>query len=208
MKNDKRLRIENIVLIILAFYHCVSCTENPQRGFMDENLLIDPRIAPEGWELVDMENVPFDDEQGQISGAYIIFYDTLTPAFARFGQDVYRYQDVSKAEWHYQRMEKMYFNESSFYAGTPIYVPSQLTFSSSIADKWRFGCNGDTFLYQDQIECQYLAQYDEFIIYSSFAQFSQGEEHISISEIQAILTEIDKLIENKFSDVSEENKSK
>lgn len=177
-----------------------SCTSAPSRQFLNQDLLLDVSAVPDEWELLKSSNFPFDDEQGQISGAHVIYqYNyNVVPVFARIGESVYRYSSTSNAQWHYSRMEKILFNENSAYASTPIEPPPGFIFTSQSADQWRFGCYGNTFLYADLIRCQYLAQYDEFLINAVFPQFAQGQELISIDEIQQILTNIDSLVKQKL----------
>jgi hypothetical protein len=171
-----------------------SCATAPSRQFLDQDLLLEQSVVPEDWTLLKSSNYPFDDEQGQISGAYIIYdYKTLS-IFARFGEDVYRYSSISKAKRHYTRMEKELFNEHSAYASTPIEIPAGFTFTSQSADQWRFGCYGNTFLYDDLTRCQYLARYDEFLIDVVFPQYAEGQELISLDEIQQILSNIDEIV--------------
>ncbi len=50
------------------------------------------------------------------------------------------------------------------------------------------------------MNCVYLAQYDEFIIRIIFAHQKNGEENISLEDIQQILYHVDELVTLKLSE--------
>ncbi len=196
MKSIKKSFVSLFGVLLLI----TGCAKSPHRNFLDQDLLFNASVLPAGWEFVDKNDISYGDTEGQISGAYEHYYNALSPYWNRVGETVYRYANASKARWHYGRMEKELFNDQNYYSSSPWQVPSAVTFTSQSADHWRFGCAGSTFLYENDVNCVYLAQYDEFIIQITFAHQVNGEENISLENIQQILNHVDELVTLKLSE--------
>jgi hypothetical protein len=196
MKNKR----DRFVILLWFAIFVVGCTAQPQRNFTDQDLLFDDSIVPAGWEFVEANEVSPGVDEGQTSGAYKTYYNALIPYWARLGETVYRYAKVSQARWHYGRMQKEIFNDQAYYNTTPWQSPSEFTFSSQSANQWRFGCAGSAFIHENDVDCIYLAQYEEFTVMMTFANQVNGQESLSLEDIQRIVTHVDERVTEKMRD--------
>jgi hypothetical protein len=175
----------------------VACRGTPQRTFSDADLLVLPTVMPPNWRL-DQLNGNVHDSEGQESGAAIGFITENPPYLARALETVYRYSSASKSASQYKRFALTYFNDSSIYRTSPWEVPPGIAFSSA-ADQWRFGCAGSNFSTGPQdgsnsLVCDYLAQYDEFLIF--FTVTTQIDDHtfMTLKELVTVITAADQRI--------------
>lgn len=190
-------------IVVLCGSLLSACQSAPVREFADADLLISEGALPTNWALTEdgvSERIPRGE--GEESGAAVSFYATDTIYDARMIEYVYRYSSAGKAAWHYDRREKEVFNDASFYRTSPWQVPSGFTFSSSLANKWRFGCAGSSFTIgpstgSTSTICTYLAQYDEFLVVFHADRDIDGSTVITVSELQQVVEAIDqKMSEN------------
>lgn len=182
------------LVLLLCLVILLGCGSAPKRDFADADLLIDVHNMPENWAVAEYSETT-RDEEGQISGAHISFYYTETSFFVRGGEHIYRYRSTSRADRHYRRLEDYRFTPNI--RQTVSVVPEGFTFSSITAAQWRFGCMYTTFSPTPEFGngrtiCQFLAQYDEFIVYFTITTQVEDETMITIDQVQAILEAIDK----------------
>jgi hypothetical protein len=190
MRKSVDLRIPLIILCLGFLWGCGSARE---RTFADADLLIEAHNMPEHWAVAEY-SATTRDEEGQISGAYISFYYTETAFFVRGGEDIYRYGSISRADRHYRRLEDSVFTPNI--RQTVSVVPEGFTFSSITADQWRFACHESTFSPTPEFGnvrtiCQFLAQYDEFIVYFTITTQVEDEAMTTIDQVQSIIETID-----------------
>ena len=193
MKRKAFLLISLTTIILLSACLLPSCGHAPKRNFSDQDLLINVSVLPEHWALLDIYTM--DNEEGEESGKTIIFYKTDTPYLVRAGEDVFHYSSAHRASWHYRRLEKYYFTPNI--RETPPVVPKGFDFVSTAADQWRFGCMDTTFsptpaFGKRSTICQYIAQYDEFLIYASITTQVDGQAMVSMKEVQRFIEAIDR----------------
>jgi hypothetical protein len=137
-----------------------------------------------------------EDEEGQESGAKIIFYVVDTHYLARSGEEVYRYNSEQRAARHYERIRNTYFNDDRASLTTPWTIPEGFTFVSVFADQWHFGCAGSNFspvpeMGAQRTICIYLAQYQEFLVFFTITTEVDAEIMIDIKDIVHIVEAMD-----------------
>jgi hypothetical protein len=153
---------------------------------------------PSGWTL-DRIIQSINDNEGQGSGASAGFSAESPPYYARALESLYRYDSSGKVARHYDRFEQTYFNDDSIYRTTPWDVPVGFSFSSSTATKWRFGCAGSNFNIGPQdgttsTICNYLAQYDEFLVFFTVTIQIDDQSFLTTSELVSLVEAIDQKI--------------
>jgi len=169
-----------------------ACGRTPERNFSDQDLLVDVSVMPENWALLDIYTM--DNEEGEKSGKKITFYKTDTPYLVRAGQDVFRYSSIRRAAWHYRRLEEG-FNDNNPRT-TPWITPEELSFSSTVAEQWRFACADSTFSPAPEFGkvrtiCKYLAQYDEFLVYVTMTIRVDEQEMASLDDVYGFIEAVD-----------------
>lgn len=116
-------------------------------------------------------------------------------------QSIYKHDDIKQASEDFERMESRYFsiNEESDIVWT---IPSELSFSSVSADRYRFGCDNRAL----DDSCQLLAQYQEYIVIfhtdRSRTYRPETYELLSYDELLEIFKSIDMIFSTRISDIS------
>lgn len=181
---------DSLFVVVLGLLMLLSAcqTSAPERGFAAQDLLIDEGVVPPGWSLY---KGPTDilANEGQAAGAFITFH-TDAPVIVRAGENVYQYASRRKAARHYARFERDYFNDDSVYNLTPWELPAELPYGSSVANQSRFGCAEKSFGYRSTI-CGFLGQYEEFLVFSTATVAAEGEQYMTMAELEPILRAID-----------------
>jgi hypothetical protein len=183
-----------LMVLYLCLWGLVACSSVPNRQFATYELLIGQEIIPENWRMVEYAQKTLDNE-GQEDGSYIIFQKSDAKFFARGGEDIYRYDSRNTAQWHYERFRKLYL-EKGAYDLSNWETPGDFHFKSTLAENWRFACvQHQEILRLDNsstsVLCQYLAQYDEFLVSFSIKQQADGQQLISLQDIEKIIKAID-----------------
>lgn len=191
-------------LMLLAYLALLAgCGSAPERSFADADLLIDESDLPDGWALTQSGVIKaiYTDE-GEKSGAAVSFYATHTTYFTRMTEYVHRYSSARDAAWHYNRREQERFNDKSFYRTTPWQTPPGFTFTSALANQWRFACAGSSFNLQldsrtHSTICRFQARYEEFLVTFSVDMEIDGQTLITVSELEQVIEAIDrKMVEH------------
>jgi hypothetical protein len=163
MAVSKRWLLATTILLIIGY--CMSCVEGPppERDFDAEDLLLDAAAFPQGWQAGEVGDLP-----GPIAGQ-AHEYERVTRGFTgpglsrignwtRAGQRVYRYGGTRTAAKKFEAKRKQYFKSDAF---TPEWkIPDELTYRSSVADKFHLGCT----YYSTAWECRALGQYEEYVV--------------------------------------------
>lgn len=190
MKSISRFFIVAIVVGIIG------CVAPPPRDFADADLLIGISNLPENWKIAEFGEL--DEEEGQISSAYIDFYATDTSLFVRSGEDIYHYPSSYKASRHYKRMLPLW--QGTSVRGTEWQTPESFSFSSRIANRWHFACQkyyspfGPEFGEESTI-CAFLAQYEEFIVRFIVPLQVDERQYFTLGEVELIIEAIDQRVE-------------
>jgi hypothetical protein len=183
------------LLIIAVIASLIGCTTPQLRDFADANLLIYVSSLPENWKIA--ESGKIDDEEGQISGAYINFYATNTPLFVRSSENIYHYSSGQKAFKHYQRMLALYQGVQA--RGTEWQTPTSFNYSSNLADQWHFACQnwfppfGPEFG-KERIICVLLARYEEFIVRFMVPMQVDDQQFFTVDQVELIVEAIDQKV--------------
>ena len=183
-------------LIIVIVASLIGCTTPPPRDFVDADLLIDVSSLPENWKVA--ESGKIDEEEGQISGAYISFYATDTSLFVRSGEDIYRYSSNRWASYHYKRMLPLWKGPSV--RGTEWQTPDSFNFSSRTAGQWHFACHksfspfGPEFGKESTI-CVLFARYEEFIVRFVIPLQVDDQQFFTVDQVEMIIEAIDQKVE-------------
>ena len=181
-----------IIILIMILVLC-GCTPAPERDFTDADLLIDLEAFPdEDWVLIDYSET-LSDSEGQVSGAYVIMDSTKLDTIARAAEKIFRYDSEDMSAFKYDRFQS-YFEKSA--RSDPVPTPDGFSFSSEIADQWRFGCTVNYFQptsdFSDRtVICKYIAQYDEFLVFFTIAIEADGITTISIEDLIKVIQAID-----------------
>jgi hypothetical protein len=188
-------RIISYMLIMVICSGASGCKQEPDRRIDDIDLLVDSTVYPDNWEWLKTSGKPVENE-GQISGSYIIFYSTEAPVIVRSGETIFHYKNPDKAERHFIRLQDSLFNDTSVYRTTKWEAPIAFSFNSKIADDWKFACAGSNFslggyLGDSRTVCTYLAQYDEYVVEFSTTIEVDGVSYITIDQLQIIIEAID-----------------
>jgi len=189
----KNLNLSGFLILFCTLLS--GCLHAPERNFSDADLLIDASEMPDRWAVRNSIDAT-EDEEGQASGAEIIFYVVDTPYFARSGERVYRYTSEQRAAWHYERIRNTYFNDNRASLTTPWTIPEGFTFVSVLADQWRFGCAGASFspvpeMGANSTNCIYLAQYQEFLVFFTITTEVDADVMIDTEDIVRIVKAMD-----------------
>jgi hypothetical protein len=184
---DKRIFLNQILVgLIVVLTSCTTAT--PSREFYIQDLLISVDILPSNWYLCEGPGKKGVNE-GQEEGVFITF-ETEAPVIVRAGEDVFRYSSQRKADRHFNRFKNDYFNDNSVYNLTPWAIPEELPFVSTVADQSHFSCALKSFGYESTI-CIYLAQYDEFLVFSTATVQAEGKKYMDFAELEFFLSAID-----------------
>ena len=184
-----------IPVLLLSCAFLAGCLPAPERDFLDADLLIDVSVMPGNWDMYQWSDSTNEGE-GQESGASVGFYVVGSPYLVHGGERIYRYTSERRATWHYERLEKYYFNDERASLTTPWIIPDGFTFASMSADQWRFGCAGSNFspvpeMGTESTICMYLAQYQEFLVFFTITTEVDDEVMIDIDEIVHIVEAMD-----------------
>jgi hypothetical protein len=187
------------IIIFLTGSILASCTRVPEKSISDIDLLISLDAYPDEWEMYPKKD-HLETDEGQESGAYVIFNNKDDLKMVRSGEDIYHYKSSKRAEFHYNRLRDTYFNDEGFYVTTPWEIPSDLSFISNIADDQKFACSGSNFSLGSQTGnsrtiCSYLARYQEYIVSVNTTVEAEGKTYMTIEQLQSIIEKIDKKME-------------
>ena len=191
---EKNLFLYWIRLILIGML-LISCIQHTQRDFTDADLLIDKAEIPNDWSVFEVSSEWLSNE-GQESGVDLIFQANNTELLVRGGETIYRYKNSLIALWNYKRFERENFNDQGYYVTSRWVIPDGFTFTGSVADRWRFACAGDNFSLgsltgKTSTICIYLAQYEEFLVFSPITIERDGVYYITMEEITHLVDAID-----------------
>jgi hypothetical protein len=149
---------------------------------------------PPAWPVVEQSDS--EENEGQVSGAYIIVANTETHYLDRAEENIFRYSRASRAEWQYNRLKEYYFYDGGSNQTTPYQTPSGFIFSSLSAQHWKFACSESNFAFgstagKTSTDCEFLAQYQEFVIRFGITTEVENTQFISIAQIVPIIKAID-----------------
>ncbi len=186
-----------IIFLIGSILAC--CTRMPQRSISDIDLLIGLDAFPEEWEMYPKKD-RLETDEGQESGAYVVFYYQDALIMVRSGEDIYHYKSSKGAEFHFNRLRDIYFNDEGFYVTKAWETPTGFSFISNIADDQKFACAGSNFSLglltgNSRTICSYLARYQEYIVLLNTTVEAEGKTYMSIEQLQSIIEKIDKKME-------------
>jgi hypothetical protein len=157
--------VRTLALAFLFLGLLVACVEGPppERGFGAEELMLDASALPDGWEATDIGEIPgpIADQAHEYERIRRSF---IGPARSRVGnmttgmQSIYRYGGLRTAARKYESKRAQYFKSDRF---TPEWtVPSELTYTSPVADRFHLGCT----YYSSRQVCRALGQYEEYVV--------------------------------------------
>jgi hypothetical protein len=181
--------------LIVVFNLLISCRSAPQRDFSDKDLLIDEQAMPETWKLSDSAAAKELFREGEVSGAYINFQFKNSPYYiVRGGEDVYRYSSSFRAAWRYKAISDSHLTPNI--AGEVWSKPDEIDFVSPWADRQLIVCQErESKLWGEfggfRNICEYLAQYDDFLISFMITTSVEGQEYITMEEVESIIEEVD-----------------
>ncbi len=190
-----RLQIISVFSLIFVIF-LMGCNSTPSRSISLREMLIDESELPDGWEIIKLGPDPIV-HFGQDNAIEMIFYYMADPRrLIRGGITIYQFDRENKAIQSYERLEKTFFNQDDVSVITPFFVPEGFSFTSSIANQWRFSCHGDSFqgLIEKSTICQSLTRYEEFVVFSNINTEYQREAVISTEEMQSLFEAIDQQI--------------
>lgn len=188
-----------LVISGVAYLLFTTChTPAPKRDFVEVDLLIDVADMPNKWQEAEYSaNDPYDKEAAE-NNAFRYFRYTDTPYLAKAGEDIYRYKNQSLAARNYQWFEREYL-EPSNYDITSWQTPEGFEFHSAFANRWSFVCAYNTFSPAPEFGhkariCQYLAQYQEFIVLFGITIERDDKIFITVNDVRTILVKLDEKI--------------
>jgi hypothetical protein len=175
-----------------------ACGKVPERNFDTYELLVDQSIMPDHWDIVEYEEETFENE-GQEDGSYIIFQKNDVDYFVRAGEDIFRYESVSKAKWHYKRIVNYFLNKNA-YDLTEWETPVWFHFEPNNTDNWRFACAKHQNVIpldssENSIVCRYIAEYEEFLVSVVITKAIDDQVMIEDKDAEEFIIEIDKKME-------------
>jgi hypothetical protein len=174
----------------------MSCAiSTPQPPVRIAELLISPVDMPQGWGLLEISDSYLGD-QGQIEGAYAIFFYFQPGYLLRAEEDILRYQDSSSAEWHYERFKQLHFNDDQVNLLTSWEKPLGFELENEAAEQWHFACASSTFHpFMDSIDshtqCIFLAQYKEYLVIFNTTTIVDEIEFVQISDLTQTIKKLD-----------------
>jgi hypothetical protein len=170
----------------------------PSRPIRTGDLLISTVDMPSGWEMLERSDLYLGD-QGQLEGAFVVFFYFYPGYMVRAEEDILRYQDSSSAAWNYERLKQMHFNNDQVNLLTQWENPPEFHLENEAAEQWHFACAASTFnphlgSVESHTQCIYLAQYREYLVLFNTTPIVEEKELITISE----LNELVKILDNKI----------
>jgi hypothetical protein len=186
------------IILVLLFNLLTGCRSAPQRDFSDRDLLIDEQAMPENWEFLESAASKELFRVGELSGARISFQAKNSPYYiVRGGEDIYRYSSSFRAAWRYKAISKSHLTPNI--AGEVWSKPDEIEFVSPWADRQVIVCQeresklwGEFSGYRNV--CEYLAQYDEFLISFIITTSVEGQQYITMDEVEKIIEEVDQKV--------------
>ena len=197
MKNITNIHNIWIILVLLCNL-LTGCQTTKQRDFSDTDLLIDEQVMPENWGFLESAASKELFREGEVSGARIIFQAENSPYYiVRGGEEVYRYSSNSRASWHYKRLSKAFLTPNI--AGEAWSKTDEIEFVSSWADQQVIACQEKESIFWAELGgyrkmCKYFAQYDEYIISFGITTSVEGQEYITMEEVERIIEAIDQKV--------------
>jgi hypothetical protein len=163
-----------VVVLLLIVSGCVSGA--PQRDFPTEALLLDETAFPP--ETKAGPTMPMPNKLGSRESRGLTFY-------GRFGianHDVYRYRSAMQAASTFERETTLWFPNTQF--SGPWTVPSELSYQSSIADRFYLACSIEMGIPM----CNGIAQYEEY-----FIRFNvhMHPEYMTYQDLERVLRAMD-----------------
>ena len=184
-----------ILMLITATLLSAGCTGKiPQRNFTTRDLLIDLSVFPDGWQVSVPPSSP-TERLVQIGSSQIEFQASADPLIGAI-HSVFRFNGERAADARFDRMLPSWFNSSSVFSITPWQTPAQLPYHSPTSDKSRFACH-DTSAGGRATICQFMAQYDEYIIVFHTVmtpEDMQPRSYMTFADLERILKAIDELM--------------
>lgn len=162
-------------------------------------MLIGLDAMPGRWEVMDTDNdsgiLPYD---GAESYAAIFFKELNSNVYAISLEIVYRNRNENWAARNYQRVsEGIGCGDNQI----PNHIsawrkPEEFTFAPAAADQWCFGCAPSRL--RDARLCKYQARYEEFVVSVVVPLEVEGEQLLTIPEIETIVRAIDERMGEKL----------
>lgn len=177
------------MLVILLIIGCSAGTL--KRTFTTKDLLIDLSVFPTGWHVSVAPSSP-SERLGQTGGSQTEFQASVDPLVGAI-HSVFRFKSKRAASDRFDRMLPSWFNSSSVFSVTPWETPPQLPYVSPTADKYRFACH-DTSVGGRATICQFLAQYNEYIVVFHTVmtpEDMQPQSYMTFADLERILKAID-----------------
>lgn len=164
------------------------------------DLMISESELPSNWQTLEISEEPIVSF-GEEDAALILFYYEGNPKqLTRGGFTLYRHDTIKWAISQYQTQERGHFIIEDRDYNTPMFIPDGFTFTSTIANEWRFRCVGyRADLLDERINCSYLARYAQYVVFFSIATTYQDEETIDIATIQNLIEVVDSNMQNLHS---------
>jgi hypothetical protein len=150
---------------------------------MVRELLLDPRWFPPTWKVTSGPKSAIQNRR-QIDGAYLSL-QIQEPLLLVAQHEIFRYRSKQEARNEFTRQMPEEFFQATVVV--PWQVPSELPYTSPIADQFRFACavinlKGRTLL------CNAFGQYDEYL--STFS-VAMDPKHMTFADLERILQAID-----------------
>lgn len=167
MKRFLPVKLFSMVGLLLALVALMlSCTGGccppvrprvPERSFTLDELLVDESAFPSGWQqqgLPDRKGAPVRLGIERIGVGFMGGIEGVAL------HQIYQFEGVGETTEAYQELSKFWFSEREGW--TSWSSPTELSYQSSVADRFRLGCythreNGIKY-------CQAVGQYDEYIV--------------------------------------------
>ncbi len=171
------MRKSLLPVVLLAWLSlCAYCARSqPPVGYPPiDQLLIDESPFPEGWVATEPSwgcppLAPWSEPPRRVECISRGFY-THFGGGAAAGMSIQRFSNSRAAAREYEQRIAVTFRIRDREYDTPWEVPAELSFDSSVADRYRYGCA--TVGYYSRVECEYVAQYRLYIVSFSVAIYN------------------------------------
>lgn len=172
-----------LTLICLGCFLAGCLVEPPVRSFRIQELLLDPSWFPPSWKVASGPKSAIQNRR-QIDGAYLSL-EVQEPILLVAQHEIFRYHSKQEANNEFIRQMPEEFFQATVVV--PWQIPSELPYTSPVAEQFRFACavinlKGQTLL------CDAFGQYDEYI--STFS-VAMDPRHITFADLERILKSID-----------------
>ncbi len=183
-----------LTLVLLAWLSMCACCARSQPVVEYppiDQLLIDESPFPTGWVATEpsWEHPPRAPWSGPTRMVEYIdrgFY-TRSGGGAAAGMEIRQFDSSRAAAKEYEQRVAVTFRIRDREYDTPWEIPSGLSFESSVADQYRYGCA--TVGYYPRVECEYVAQYGVYVV--SFTIHIYDTNAITYTDLLRVFQAID-----------------